>query len=349
MKLTAITNPLDAKANSSDMRRTLGATVSAITRRVEDYTESRNLILGSNFASGTVNGWSSIHGTHSVVDSKYEKVINSTAPQARVEKNLTLNETGVFTYTISVKSPKPLTWRELDGVVLVRSDTYTPKSDGEFQTFSVRFENATPGAKSIRAYLSNPEVGDKITIDWEKLERGEKATPWSPAPEDLQAQIEATGEIPALHPLPIDKSISLRLDTTVGTRIFAGDVMIHGDTGRRSVPDLSAGLDLSTSSLHGMHLRRVGNYVTLTARGVWISDQWITEAMPVGFGFTTGEYTPTRGFADVGGTPRVFGNNGSNVRLNFPNPNPEPGTLVSLHTSWYTDLPWPAALPGLPA
>lgn len=53
--------------------------------------------------------------------------------------------------------------------------------------------------------------------------------------------------------VPLDLSLPLRLDTSVGARIMAGDTMIYGDTGVRNitplVPDLSGGAVL---------VRRVG-------------------------------------------------------------------------------------------
>lgn len=143
--------------------------------------------------------------------------------------------------------------------------------------------------------------------------------------------------------------VDVRTDTTVGTRVFVGNTMIHGDTGRRSVPTLSTSLDVSTSNLHGMWIRRVGDLVTLTASGVWITGQWITESLPLGFRPLSGEYIASRGIATVDGNVRTFGNSGTLIRLNFGGPFPSPGSIVALNVTWHTADAWPTSLPGLPA
>lgn len=147
----------------------------------------------------------------------------------------------------------------------------------------------------------------------------------------------------------IPSGLALRLDTSVGTRVFAGDTMIHGDTGLRSVPELSTSLDVSTSSLHGVFIRRVGDLVSLTVLGVWIAGQWITETLPSGFRPLSGEYLASRGVAAVDGDVRTFGNSVTLLRLSFGTPFPASGVAVSLNASWQTADPWPTTLPGLPA
>lgn len=152
-----------------------------------------------------------------------------------------------------------------------------------------------------------------------------------------------------INPASSTTNLDLRLDTTVGTRIFAGDTMIYGDTGRRSVPDLTTSLDVSTSGTHGLHIRRVGGLVTLTGSGRWIAGQWVTETLPLGFRPHNVEYLSARGIAIVDATTRMFGNSGTLLRLSFPTPFPAEGVSVGLNASWYTDDPWPSTLPGLPA
>lgn len=147
---------------------------------------------------------------------------------------------------------------------------------------------------------------------------------------------------------PITNPLALRRDTSVGTRIFAGTTMIYGDTGRRSVPELTKSLTFPTPSLYGMYIRRVGNTVTLEGRGKWIAGQWLTETLPAGFRPIHGDYLSVRGFASVDGTARTFGNGGTLNQLNFSTPFPAAESDVAIKGSWHTHDPWPTILPGLP-
>ena len=142
----------------------------------------------------------------------------------------------------------------------------------------------------------------------------------------------------------------LRIDTSVGTRVFAGDVMIYGDTGLRQANDLAAGFDFSTAAHHGMTLQRVGNKVTLEGLGVRSTAEiWMTQTLPSGFRPRKGEFRSNRGFAQIGGTVYPIGNSSTLLRMATVSKTLDVGAVVNFKAEWDTSDNWPALLPGAPA
>ena len=81
-----------------------------------------------------------------------------------------------------------------------------------------------------------------------KLERGYKATSWTPAPEDSVQSL--LGDDPLPSPFPgTDPDLALRVDNSVGTRVFVGDVMVYGDTGWRDVTDSYLAMQEATGNV----------------------------------------------------------------------------------------------------
>ena len=147
----------------------------------------------------------------------------------------------------------------------------------------------------------------------------------------------------------VDNTIAnaLRVDTTVGTRIFAGNVMIHGDTGLRRINDLATGLDFSTSTLYKAVIYRVGYEVHLSAIGLSLGIQNITENLPYGFRPIAGTYHSHLGSMYQSGQILSVGNPSSTNRISVVAP-PRVGVGVALRVSWRTADPWPTTLPGIP-
>ena len=143
---------------------------------------------------------------------------------------------------------------------------------------------------------------------------------------------------------------ALRVDTTVGTRVFFGEHMITGDTGTREVSDIAAGFDFTTSSRHRLTLRRVGDQIFLKAVGVRTAeDAWITDAIPQGFRPRSGEYHAMRGAALSKGVIYPLGNSVTLFRLSTSVGALKIGDTVNMNATWLTDNPWPSSLPGIPA
>lgn len=73
----------------------------------------------------------------------------------------------------------------------------------------------------------------------------------------LDAALAGKAPLPTLN-TRVPENLALRLDATVGTRIFAGATMIYGDTGRRRI--MPTRNSVTSGSLV---VRRVGSVITL--------------------------------------------------------------------------------------
>ena len=152
-----------------------------------------------------------------------------------------------------------------------------------------------------------------------------------------------------------------RIDTTVGTRVFAGDTMIYGDTGWRDVSQyLVPGLAIS-SSIGRARMRRIGGRVEFDVkldvlqagisgifqgipRGLWPinrypMDNQIFTAPTLGAGASA---------LKSGTRTGVFYPNDNPIRTGAGSPWPNQGT-IAWTSSYATDDAWPTSLPGLPA
>ena len=141
----------------------------------------------------------------------------------------------------------------------------------------------------------------------------------------------------------IETSPPIRIDTTVGTRVFAGDTMIYGDTGWRNVDWLPTGHDIGT-----LKVRRQNNTITLV--GVVTPKSGGGESrpaiIPVGF----------RQTASNGLGAYIYSLSGTQVAYFYLN---MAGTTYLRNTtndsvgrfalSWVTNDAWPTTLPGTPA
>ena len=200
---------------------------------------------------------------------------------------------------------------------------------------------ATASTSESNAKSSETSAGDyaavATTAAAEAVDAMERAT-------DLAGGDFATHEY-------VDNAVAgaLRVDTTAGTRVFAGGQMIYGDTGLRKVEDLASGISFNTAS-HTMTIRRVGDEVILEGFGVrTVSDTWITGTIPLGFQPRQGEYRGSRGLARVGSTLMPMGNSSTLLRLSIIGTLIEVGATVDFSARWSTADAWPASLPGTPA
>lgn len=150
---------------------------------------------------------------------------------------------------------------------------------------------------------------------------------------------------------PITNPLALHLDTTVGTRIFAGDTMIYGDTGIRLLADSDYGTGwgkYSASAALSVWVRRVNNTVHfggyLTKTGDLADND--TVKIPIGFrpnpvGHPFLLHT-TLGVNASAALPQSVGTLRLNTQL-------QPGSYIYAPTSFVTNNPWPTTLPGTPA
>lgn len=143
----------------------------------------------------------------------------------------------------------------------------------------------------------------------------------------------------------VPSTLALRLDTTVGTRIFAGATVIYGDTGWR---------DVSSSLLAGFtgkaFIRRKDNTTYIRLSDI-ITPGATTETntldIPTGF-----RHDQTRILHHLGPTDTQNGNVMINSSLWFLRvANTAPGKMCgyTMEFSYQCTSTWPATLPGLPA
>lgn len=105
-----------------------------------------------------------------------------------------------------------------NGVSRINELDLKPESrgeDGVFRSTGVWKEVGGNTKINIYAYPSSAQVNS--TVEWVKLERGNKATDWSPAPEDIptQAQVDE-----------IQNNAISRLETVTGTTVNTVDALI---------------------------------------------------------------------------------------------------------------------------
>lgn len=138
-----------------------------------------------------------IGGRNLVLDSKPQKQGSS---YAVVSRHLSVDLQAGVTYTISFCG------RVVDGdgslvVYLYRNDwkdsIQKSTKSKENTVISWQFTPKISGAFQIEAYsfLSQGVAGGNVYLEWFKVEKGNKATDWTPAPEDVDQQITAAETI----------------------------------------------------------------------------------------------------------------------------------------------------------
>lgn len=143
----------------------------------------------------------------------------------------------------------------------------------------------------------------------------------------------------------MESRVALSLDTTVGTRVFAGSTMIHGDTGIRNLhstttPPLSGTGNVFLSRVGDRVYLEIGQYRADTTSGGKTLFKIPAGFRPSGNQFSlpvTDRDSSTLYSIDVLA-------NGDVVEIGTP----PPGRLYALIT-WATKQAWPVTLPGLPA
>lgn len=104
-----------------------------------------------------------------------------------------------------------------NGSARLRALTLRPASrgeDGVFRSTGIWKEDGSNSKINIYAYPSSAKADS--TVEWVKLERGNKSTDWSPAPEDLPTQAEVD---------ELQNNAISRLETVTGTTVNTVDAL----------------------------------------------------------------------------------------------------------------------------
>lgn len=139
---------------------------------------------------------------------------------------------------------------------------------------------------------------------------------------------------------------AIRVDTSVGTRVFTGDQMIYGNTGVCVATDLVPGMDFTQRDHHGAWIMREGHTVSLWGTGYSIGASHLTNALPSGFRPPMGHYVANVGSGSAGGAVYPIGHHNAWTRLTFSGSIPPEGLNLSIQARWITADPWPSTLPG---
>lgn len=154
------------------------------------YYGNRNLELDSDFTKGDLNGWGSTKKTITLAieqNSLKGKVIEA-SKSTYIYKTLYNVDEGTYTFSFKIKTDMRITGCFTAGATLTSNTQWIETND--FQTHYITFKKETVTSKvTISIYFSNAPVGSTYTIERYKLEKGNKATPWTPAPEDTEHKL----------------------------------------------------------------------------------------------------------------------------------------------------------------
>lgn len=148
----------------------------------------RNLLLDSHFENST-GGWISYNSPLSRDNGILRIDANGYNTQAtRFQMNRRFLETGRYTLSVKVKSSVPLSF---SGFVNATHAAKQFAASEDWKIISTTFEISDVSDNTIiRLYMADGSMGEWVEMDWSKLEKGTKATDWSPAPEDTDAKFE---------------------------------------------------------------------------------------------------------------------------------------------------------------
>ncbi len=144
----------------------------------------RNLIENSDFVNEIENWTRNQNVSLSIVDKKLKVIFNqeTSTPGVKTLKNLVL-PTGTYTISAKVKgSYQGLKFTFYAGSSLPTKYIHLT---GEWEVVTRTIDLIEPIDYQFMMLTSSPTLESYFLIDWVKFEKGNKATDWTPAPEDL--------------------------------------------------------------------------------------------------------------------------------------------------------------------
>lgn len=236
----------------------------------------RNLIPNSNFANGT-DGWvGQSYTLTSLTDSNYGHVLrissNGTSAGSTtkiyVDKNKFVHESNT-TYTLSfmAKNSTGSSLAIISSVVgLANSKSYKTKTHAittQWAKYTYTYTTGTLSNDAVLAFWLN--MPGLVYITNIKLEKGTKSTDWTPAPEDVQGQIDNNVSVLSNHETRINanqSSIELQVQsleeykdevssrfTETNTSILALDGKIENKVEQVHINNAIDGIDIGGRNL----------------------------------------------------------------------------------------------------
>ncbi|PKF08398.1 phage tail spike protein [Macrococcoides caseolyticum] len=154
------------------------------------YYENRNLELDSDFSKGNLNGWGSTTKTitRAIEQNSLKGKVIEVSPSTYIYKELSNVGEGTYTFSFKIKADMRITGYFIRGATLISNAQWIETND--FQTHYITFKKETVTSQVVLfMYFSNAPVGSTYTIERYKFEKGNKATPWTPAPEDTEYKL----------------------------------------------------------------------------------------------------------------------------------------------------------------
>lgn len=202
-----------------------GKTVQVIVDGAVDGIQvgGRNLLLNSDFSRGTTR-WGFIGNTYTTtileeggIRISYKSGTASWGYINQVIGEVKINTDYVFTIKARADRNRNIKFslrRSSDGAMGYAKNI--PLTN-EFKIISVNITTGSDSSYKIPTILlqdSTPTVNDWVEIEWVKFEQGNKATDWSPAPEDLTTKIEENSS--KIEQLPNQISLTVKKEITEG-------------------------------------------------------------------------------------------------------------------------------------
>ena len=140
----------------------------------------RNIELNADFRRNELDNWNVSNMSQTILNKTHMSTVTNTN-NPFIEYTTKELDVGNYVYSLLIKSDKELQFKNISGVKY--DSTFVGKSN-EYQWVSMSLEVLQKQRVSLKIYINNPSIGDKIHIDKFKLEKGIEKTPWSIAPED---------------------------------------------------------------------------------------------------------------------------------------------------------------------
>lgn len=197
----------NTKSEVNQLSESINSKITSVEQKFDDLEiGGRNLLLGTNDFS---SGWNQVISENVIIKEnernwlKLDSVWN-------VYQTIEVIPNEIYTVSFLAKSSTEedsvayVPIRGDNGGTLTKIEYPTRKVTKDVERYSFTF---VPKTNKIRInFLSNSRVIPNVMFSEMKLEKGNKATDWTPAPEDYQTQIDSQGNILTKHETEIEQN-----------------------------------------------------------------------------------------------------------------------------------------------
>lgn len=247
-------------------------------------------------------------------------------------------EPGVYLFAAGENAnPQSIVYRA------VYSNLYAGLSSPALKLNTVTFE-AVPGGvidlTTVTPVAGTPSPG---VTKGDKGDRGEQGPQGERGPQGLKGDNGDKGDKGEPGEVTLAQlNQAIRVDTSVGTRVFSGDTMIHGDTGWRNITE---NLMYAASPGSRILIRRDNNLVTVSADVFQLAEEVPAygDFLSIPAGFRTEYPFRQSGAYEAGAIYTSTGGLHISTRATMA-----PGSR-RFYIQYISNTNWPTSLPGTPA